>query len=106
VEIGKQDTVGDVIGDKSNFTCHTILDPPLKVKWQGGSGIYLSTVNQGELILTVQELRVQFQTPPPPLKGRMAGGLQNEASVVDLGGWTMAVQIYSLLTLMCIRSPA
>jgi hypothetical protein len=79
--------------------------PPLKAEWQGGSGIRLSTVDQGELIPTIQELRVRFWTPPPHLKGKMAGGLWNEASAVDLGRWTLVVQIYSLLTLMRMRAP-
>jgi hypothetical protein len=91
VVIGKHDMVGDMTGDGSHFTCHTIPDPPLKEEWQGGFGIRLRTVNQGELILTVQELCVQFRTPPPPLKGIMLGGLQNEASAIDLGRWTLAV---------------
>jgi hypothetical protein len=52
--------------------------PPLKAEWQGGSGIHLSVVDQGELISTVRELHVRFRTPPPPpIKGRMARGLRN-----------------------------
>jgi hypothetical protein len=47
-----------------------------------------------------------FRTPPPPpIKGRMARGLRNASSAVDLGKWTLAIQICSLLTLMCIRAP-
>jgi hypothetical protein len=80
--------------------------PPLKVEWQGGSRIHLSVVDHDELISTIREFHVQFRTPPPPIKGRMARGLQNESSAVDLGGWTLAIQICSLLTLMRIRSPA
>jgi hypothetical protein len=92
-----------------HFTHHTIPDPPppLKAEWQGGSGIQLSTVDQGEIISTVRELRVQFRTPPPPpINDRMTRGVWNEASAVDLGGWTLAVQICSLLTLIRIRAPA
>jgi hypothetical protein len=90
-----------------HFTRHTIPDPPppLKAEWQGGSGIHLSVVDHDELISTVRELRVQFRTPPP-IKGRMARGLRNASSAVDLGGWTLAIQICSLLTLMHIRAPA
>jgi hypothetical protein len=77
--------------------------PPLKAEWQGGSGIHLSVVDHDELISTVRELRVQFRTPPP-IKGRMARGLRNESSAVDLGGWTLAIQICSLLTL-CAFAP-
>jgi hypothetical protein len=52
-----------------HFTRHTIPDPPpLKAEWQGGSGILLSTVDHDELISTIRELRIQFQTPPLPLK--------------------------------------
>jgi hypothetical protein len=53
-----------------HFTRHTILDPPppLKAEWQGGSGIPLSAIDRDELISTVQELHVQFRTPPLPLK--------------------------------------
>jgi hypothetical protein len=82
--------------------------PPLKAEWQGGSGIRLNVVDQGELILTVPELHVRFRTPPPPLtaKGRTTRGLWNEASAVDLGGWTLVVQICSPLTLRRIRAPA
>jgi hypothetical protein len=107
VAIGKRDTVSDVTGDGSHFTRHTIPDPPpqLKAEWQGGSGIRLSTVDQGELILIVQELHVRFWTPPP-IKGRMERGLWNASSAVDLGGWTLAIKICSLLTLMRIRAPA
>jgi hypothetical protein len=77
--------------------------PPLKAEWQGGSGIHLSAIDPGELILTVWELRVQFQTPPPPIKGRMARGLRNASSAVDLGGWTLAIQICSPLILKHIH---
>jgi hypothetical protein len=54
-----------------HFTGHTIPDPPppppppLKAEWQGRSGIHLSTIDQGELISTLQELHVQFRTPLP-----------------------------------------
>jgi hypothetical protein len=94
-----------------HFTHHTIPDPPppppqLTAEWQGGSGIHLSTVDQGELISTVRELHVRFRTPPLTAKGRTTRGLRNEASAVDLGGWTLAVQICSLLTLMRIHAPA
>jgi hypothetical protein len=40
--------------------------PPLKAKWQGGSGIHLSIVDHGELISTVRELHLRFRSPPPP----------------------------------------
>ena len=43
---------------------------------------------------------------PSLIKGRMARGLRNESSTVDLGGWTLAIEICSLLTLMCICTPA
>jgi hypothetical protein len=42
---------------------------------------------------------------PPPIKGRMARGLWNASSAVDLGRWTLAIQICLLLTLMHIRAP-
>jgi hypothetical protein len=48
--------------------------PPLKAEWKGGSGIHLSTVDQGELISTIQEFHVRFQIPPPPLKVEQQGG--------------------------------
>jgi hypothetical protein len=50
-----------------HFTRHTILDtpPPLNVEWKEGSGIHLSTVDQGELISTIRELHIRFWTPPP-----------------------------------------
>jgi hypothetical protein len=92
-----------------HFTRHAILDPPpplLKVEWQGGSGIHLSTIDQGEFISTVRELHVRFRTPPPTAKGRTTRGLRNETSVVDLGGWILAIQIYSSLILMRIHAPA
>jgi hypothetical protein len=82
------------------------MPPPLKVEWQEGSGIHLSTIDQGELISTIRELHVRFRTPPPlTAKGRTARGLRNGTSAIDLGGWTLVVQIYSLLTLMHIRTP-
>jgi hypothetical protein len=59
----------------SHFTRLTIPDPPpLKVEWQGGSGIRLSVVDHVDLISTVRELRVQFRTPPLPLKAEQQGG--------------------------------
>jgi hypothetical protein len=91
-------------GPTSHATLFRTPPPPLKAEWQGGSGICLSVVDHDELISTVQELRVQFRTPPP-IKGRMARGLQNESSAVDLSGWTLAIQICSLLTFMRIRTP-
>jgi hypothetical protein len=60
-----------------HFTHHTISDPPppqLTTGQQGGSRIHLSTVDQGELISTVRELHVRFQTPPLPLKAEWKGG--------------------------------
>jgi hypothetical protein len=77
--------------------------PPLKAEWQGGSGIHLSVVDPGELISTIRELHVQFRTPPPTAKGRTVRGLRNGTSVVDLGGWTLAVQICSPLILKHIH---
>jgi hypothetical protein len=76
-------------------TQHTIPDPPppLKAEWQGGSRIQLSTIDQGEIILTIRELHVQFWTPPPPINDRMERGSRNESLAVDLGGWTLAIQI-------------
>jgi hypothetical protein len=47
--------------------------PPLKAEWQGGFGIHLSVVDQGELISTVRELHVRFRTPPQ-LKAEWQGG--------------------------------
>jgi hypothetical protein len=66
--------------------------PPLKAEWQGGSGIRLSTVDQGELIPTVQELRVRFRTPPPPpppLKAEWQGGsgMKPQPSIWAGGLW-------------------
>jgi hypothetical protein len=77
--------------------------PPLKAEWKGGSEIHLSTVDHDGLILIVRELRIQFRTPP--IKGRMARGLQNASSAVDLGGWTLSIQICLLHTLMHIHAP-
>jgi hypothetical protein len=84
-----------------HFTRHTIPDPPhpLKAEWQGGSGISLSAIDHDDLISTVRELRVQFRTPLPPIKGRIARGLQSGTLAIDLGGWTLTIQIYSLLIL-------
>jgi hypothetical protein len=92
-----------------HFTRHTIPDPPpppLKAEWQGGSGIHLSVVDHDELISTVRELRPIPDPPPPPIKGRMARGLWNASSAVDLGKWTLAIQICVLLTQMRLRASA
>jgi hypothetical protein len=78
---------------------------PLKAEWQGGSRIHLSVVDHDGLILTVRELRIQFQTPPP-IKGRMERGIRNASLAIDLGGWILSIQICLLLTLMRIRAPA
>jgi hypothetical protein len=47
--------------------------PPLKEEWQGGSRIHFRAIDHDELISTIRELRVQFQTPPP-LKAEWQGG--------------------------------
>jgi hypothetical protein len=90
----------------SHATLFQTPPPPLKAEWQGGSRIHLSTVDHDELISTVRELCVQFRNPPPPpIKGKMARGLRNASSAIDLGRWTLAIQIFLLLTLMRIRAP-
>jgi hypothetical protein len=90
-----------------HFTRHTISDtpPPLRTEWKGGFGIHLSVVDHDELISTVRELRIQFWIPPTA-KGRTIRGLQNGTSIVDLDGWTLAVQICLPLILKHIHVPA
>jgi hypothetical protein len=92
-------------GPTSHATLFQTPPPPLKAEWQGGSGIHLSAIDHDELISIVRELCVQFRTPPP-IKSRMAGGLRNASSAVDMCRWTLAIQIFSLLTLMRIHAPA
>jgi hypothetical protein len=101
VASGKRDTV--VIMTGRGPTSHATLfrtppppPPPLKAEWQGGSGIHLGAVDHRWVNLN--HLRVACpipDPPPPPIKGRMARGLRNASSAVDLDGWTLAVQICS-----------
>jgi hypothetical protein len=46
---------------------------------------HLSIVDLGTLISIILEMHAQFRTPPP-VKGRMERGLQNETSAAYLGG--------------------
>jgi hypothetical protein len=74
---GKRDTVVDMTGGAPLHTPHYSgppPPPPIKGRMERGVRIHLSVVDHDELISTVRELRVQFRTPPPPLKAEWQGG--------------------------------
>jgi hypothetical protein len=51
--------------------------PPLKAEWKGGSGIRLSTVDQGDLNPDRSRVARPIPDPPPPpspLKAERQGG--------------------------------